>query len=65
VRLTGAIRQWEQEMTKWEYRFESLGVGEDTLNELGKEGWELVAWEWGDYGFDRALFKRPIQPPIE
>jgi hypothetical protein len=48
-------------MQKWEYRIEHL-IGftstiEDTLNALGREGWELITELDNDY----YIFKRPLE----
>ena len=46
----------------WEYktlRFSGpLAGAEQTLNEYGKKGWEVVDWEDSNYGF--VLLKRQI-----
>ena len=33
-------------MRKWEYKSIEKGLGEYGLNDLGKEGWELVSHSW-------------------
>jgi hypothetical protein len=43
-------------MQKWEYKFVYL-VREDKANELGRDGWELVAVTPDN----EAIFKRPIK----
>jgi hypothetical protein len=44
--------------TTWEYKVVSSGASsEKTFNDLGKEGWELVAQE----GYQIFVFKRPVQ----
>jgi hypothetical protein len=50
-------------MTKWEYRTEGVRFGdssEDRLNELGAEGWELVAVTLHESGARSLYLKRPI-----
>lgn len=51
-------------MTRWEYKWEH-NVCLDALNELGKEGWEVVTLR--DTGVTMGyLLKRPIpQPSLE
>jgi hypothetical protein len=43
---------------KWEYKA-VLHVDDESLNKLGREGWELVAC--GGKGGNYLFFKRPIE----
>ena len=49
-------------MQKWEYKIVEKTISESQLNELGKDGWELVAVAikatWIGHFF---YFKRPIE----
>ena len=53
-------------MTKWEYRvLDALGDGpevEGTLNDLGQEGWELIATQTAGIVL-RLYLKRPRPTP--
>jgi len=41
-------------MQKWEYKvLHDIIASEALLNNLGIEGWELIAWENGNYYFKR------------
>lgn len=60
-------------MKKWQYRyevFEEKGNGQfqEYLNQLGMEGWELVAVQ-SDYNrvfiYHSLVFKRPIEEPTK
>lgn len=48
---------------RWEYRIEyitnSLRDGETRLNELGRDGWELVTVVWTDTP-GKGIFKRSL-----
>lgn len=48
-------------MTKWEYEINimpgSQVEDQDLLNDLGTDGWELVAF---DFDSRTAIFKRPL-----
>ena len=49
-------------MTMWEYKLAWLlepCAEEPTLNKLGAERWELVAYDFDD---DMGIFKRPVEP---
>lgn len=46
-------------MKKWEYRTEYDGFDEVNLNEVGQEGWELVAVVYADDD-NMFYFKRPL-----
>ena len=49
-------------MKKWEYKRVFGNITENTLNEAGKHGWELVAVEPNENPMLRTLyFKRVIQ----
>ena len=59
-------KKWEYTLVYWKPGW--LGGGqpdvEKQLNEQGKEGWELVKFEWvnPDHDFScRMLFKRPLE----
>ena len=44
----------ENIMQKWEYKvLHDIIASEALLNNLGIEGWELIAWENGNYYFKR------------
>ena len=44
-------------MQKWEYKMvKNIMMTEDELNRLGREGWELVTYNYDD---NRYIFKRP------
>jgi|LakMenEpi03Aug12_release.lakeMendotaPanAssembly.Ray.scaffolds.fasta_scaffold4748220_1 hypothetical protein len=46
-------------MTKWEYKTLFGGISDITLNELGSDGWELVAVEQHEIKtLKRCYFKR-------
>jgi hypothetical protein len=52
-------------MTKWEYRVRVNERGVDVLNDLGKQGWELIAVSpssGSDYASLILFFKRPLEP---
>jgi hypothetical protein len=48
-------------MQKWEYKIVEKSISDSTLNELGKEGWELISVviraTWIGHLF---YFKRPV-----
>jgi hypothetical protein len=50
----------------WEYRYEVLSANAppsvltELLNQIGAEGWELVAFDFQDR---KAVFKRPKRKP--
>ncbi len=51
---------------EWEYKVENWKPGwlqgdiEKRLNELGKDGWELIALQWWDEGSSATIvLKRP------
>jgi hypothetical protein len=50
---------------KWEYHFFVVATGqslvESSINELGKEGWELVTTYMNPSGATYFVFKRPIK----
>jgi len=46
------------QIPRWEYK-SVLHVDDDTLNKLGREGWELVAV--GGKGGNSLFFKRPLE----
>lgn len=49
---------------KWEYKAISMGgIYIDALNELGQEGWELVAAAISDQTQSRGVFERFILLP--
>lgn len=53
------------ERQKWEYKLVpsnlAIGIMQDKLNQLGKEGWELVAIDpAGPYTFKRPLISTSI-----
>jgi len=53
-------------MKVWEYKTVSWIGKEDKLNELGKQGWELVCCDVGTNGWtDFLIFKRPIEEEID
>jgi hypothetical protein len=62
--LRGQDKAADPPQRKWEYKTETQ---RDTLNDLGKEGWELVAVVQtvrGSAGLgERLYFKRPIAGP--
>jgi hypothetical protein len=44
-------------MQQWEYRVIRMNLTrDDMLNQMGTQGWELVAVDWGS---GLAVFKRP------
>jgi hypothetical protein len=50
---------WTQSRTQWEYKFENR-VSENKANDLGAEGWELVAiHSTGSSIVSTYVFKRP------
>lgn len=51
-------------MTKWEYKTLKifLSVAVDHLNQMGKDGWELVTSHPGDFNNTMLYFKRPLPP---
>ncbi len=51
-----------QPLPTWEYRIES-SIPVETLNELGRNGWELVATD--DPEETGFVFKRPAQSFVE
>ncbi|KKR12160.1 MAG: hypothetical protein UT41_C0003G0087 [Candidatus Wolfebacteria bacterium GW2011_GWC2_39_22] len=52
-------------MKKWEYYVGSIcDLNEARLNELGKEGWELVVFTHSSTGDHRAIFKRERMPKV-
>ena len=56
---------------KWEYKVipmpnRIVAATEKALNELGRDGWELVAITPADKGFiGQAFFKRPLAEPAK
>jgi hypothetical protein len=51
-------------MTKWEYQGQDENTSIDDMNELGREGWELVSFS-RNLDFKTAafyIFKRPLPP---
>ena len=54
-------------MTKWEYRTEHYVEDDYELDELGEEGWELVAVVAVGLHSDsfRYYFKRPVGKPAD
>lgn len=56
--LVGWTRQPQRQ--KWEYKVEYHGtISEKKLNEMGMEGWELIAAEAGNSNVTSFYFKRP------
>ena len=64
----------EKTMIKWEYKTEYINEysltekQEKTLNDLGKEGWEMISLIKSSGGptnrsYFQAFFKRPIDQP--
>lgn len=49
-------------LPRWEYRVE-VAIPADRLNELGAEGWELIATEGRDQ--TEFIFRRPAQSFVE
>jgi hypothetical protein len=65
VMVLGTSRCASAAPAKWEYKLLSGGhVDADTLNNLGKQGWELVAVESlsasGNWSETIYYFKRPL-----
>ena len=59
-------KKWEYTLEFWEPGWFSGGLSgvEEQLNKWGKEGWELVKFEWVNPDPDfscRMLFKRPLE----
>jgi hypothetical protein len=55
--LTGQEKGREQALVKWEYR--SVAASDEQYNQLGSEGWELVAFQSRGNAGTYAHFKRP------
>ncbi len=60
------VKKWEYNLVDWEpgWLSRDLPDVEKQLNKQGKEGWELVKFEWmnPDHDFScRMLFKRPLE----
>jgi hypothetical protein len=58
-RLHRPVRQQKGGESWWAVLEEHSQVIEDELNQLGREGWEIVAWEHPDPEHVTALLKRP------
>jgi len=57
----GEARALNGNATRWEYKAIRLGEGQvDALNELGKDGWELVAMPVIYQATQYAYLKRPL-----
>jgi len=48
-------------MTRWEYKSESIRSLNENIQRLGREGWELVAYNPDICSY---LFKRPVPVPV-
>ena len=62
-RIERASKGGARDMTKWEYRIDKFGTYyeddvTEQLNELGREGWELVAVVEVLYGHVACFLKR-------
>lgn len=53
-------------MTKYDYKFLELALGkaEQTLNEIGAQGWELVSYHEVTPALARVIFKKSVSDAI-
>ena len=62
LRESPKVEKWEYLEESWNSRYSKVDNFINWLNELGKEGWELVDIIKASLGWCKCIFKRKIQP---